>query len=572
MSKKKLILQYFKEVWKSNPRGLLFSIVLSLFVAGTEGAGILLIIPMLGLLGLSETDSNNALVSKVSGFIEGTGVELNLTMVLILYVVIVGSYSIIRERQGILNMRLTIAFVNQLRLRSYRLIAHTEWSFFSGKKLSELSNHLISQIQITGRGFNQLASITTNITLLFTYLWVALSISPLLCALSIVGLGALLVVSSLFNRGSYKSGDREQNFMKKLHALIIEGLGGFKTARIYQQEDALVEDFRKTSSQLEQNIVRFAKINARSSTFLTIGGTIWIASMVLIAIKMEIDLSEMLLMALIFARLHPMALKLYKSLITINNIMPAYKAVSEFHNEAHKARKHATTAQLQDIHLKEALVLEGIHFSYGEHEVLRDFHLTLQAHTLTVIQGPSGVGKSTLVDLIIGLQQAARGTQQVDGIAITPKNVQAFQKRISYLEQIPFFFHDSIRQNLLFANDKATEAEMEDCLTKASALDFVMQLPKQLDTVVGDRGVLLSGGERQRLALARALLRKPELLLLDEATNALDQKNEEAVMRALLEMKQTMTIVLVTHKANFSTLADQVVVLEETSKSSSSGR
>lgn len=559
MTKLRLAKRYFTDVWQLSPSGASTSLLLSLFLAVTEGAGLLLIIPMLGLLGLSDDQQNSALVSKVLDGITAVGIPFNLKTILILYVGIIAFYAVVKYIQSVLTMKLSLKFVQELRLDSYKNIARSQWGFFSSQRLSELSTHLVSQMQTLGRGYNQLVTLSTTVALLIIYLVIAMDVSVTLSAITMAGMVVLLSVSTLVNRGSYKSGDREQGFAKKIHRLIIEGLGGIKTAKIYQREEALINDFNKTLDGLAHNMLRFGKINGRVTTFLTIGGAIWIALMVYIAVSLEIGTDKIIIMALIFSRIHPVVLRLYKGFIMTSNILPAYKSVSNFNHLTQSVQDIPTVNAAPKVHLTKEFELESVTFAYGENEIFKDFSIRIPAGSITLLKGPSGAGKSTLIDLIIGLLEPSAGSRKIDGKPLTREYMMGFQQQIAYVEQTPFFFHDTIRQNLLFAKESATDQEMIDCLKKAAAYEFVMALPNQLDTQMGDRGLLLSGGEKQRLALARALLRAPQLMLLDEATNALDEENEKKVFDTLIEMKGKVTIIIVSHKQEIPLPIDQVI-------------
>src|SRR3954451_4802875 len=185
----------------------------------------------------------------------------------------------------------------------------------------------------------------------------------------------------------------------------------------------------------------------------------------------------------------------------------------------------------------------------------------LRAGRLTVLSGACGAGKSRLLDLLAGLLRQEDGEILIDGKVLGPSELLEWRRGVGYLTQEPFLFHDTIRANLLIADPQADDYAIEQALIAASAAEFVQRLPQRLETVVGDRGARMSGGERQRLALARALLRKPELLILDEPTSALDQQNEKSVFEAIEHLKGQTTIMLVTHRPERVQNADHLLFL-----------
>jgi ATP-binding cassette subfamily C protein len=220
----------------------------------------------------------------------------------------------------------------------------------------------------------------------------------------------------------------------------------------------------------------------------------------------------------------------------------------------------------QPITFAREIRLDGLSFDYRNYApkaAVRDVSLVFPSGTTTAIVGPSGAGKTTLADLLLGLVEAGAGRILIDGHPLERCHYAAWRDQIGYVSQDTFLFHDSVRANLLWARPDASEADLLQALHLAAADSFVAELPHGLDTVVGDRGVLVSGGERQRLALARALLRRPKLLILDEATNALDSENERRIQDAIDSLRQQMTIVVITHRLSMVRGADRIHVMDQ---------
>jgi ATP-binding cassette, subfamily C, bacterial len=214
--------------------------------------------------------------------------------------------------------------------------------------------------------------------------------------------------------------------------------------------------------------------------------------------------------------------------------------------------------------MERSIELSDVSFSYGPSSplALDDLEMQIEPGKTTAIVGSSGAGKSTVVDLILGLLHPGSGSVLVDGLPLGAGQMKSWRALIGYVSQETFLFNDTVRFNLDWAQPGATEREMLSALESAAALDFVNRLPAGLDTVIGERGVRLSGGERQRLSLARALLRKPRILILDEATSSLDSENEQRIYDAIQKLHGSITIILITHRLSTVRDADRIYVLD----------
>jgi ABC-type multidrug transport system fused ATPase/permease subunit len=208
--------------------------------------------------------------------------------------------------------------------------------------------------------------------------------------------------------------------------------------------------------------------------------------------------------------------------------------------------------------------LENVRFRYDEAEsdVLRGLSLDIPVGATTAIVGPSGAGKSTLIDLLGRFRDPTAGRILVDGADLRELDLAAWRARLSIMSQDVFLFDASVRENVLYGRPEATEGELMEAARIAHADAFIAALPQGWDTRVGDRGGRLSGGQRQRIALARAILRDPELFLLDEATNALDAETERAFQDALAAFGHGRTMVVVAHRLSTIEAADQIVLVD----------
>jgi ATP-binding cassette subfamily B protein len=207
---------------------------------------------------------------------------------------------------------------------------------------------------------------------------------------------------------------------------------------------------------------------------------------------------------------------------------------------------------------------KGVSFSYpGHNPVLNDINITIKKGAMTAIVGESGSGKSTLIDLLLGFYEPDKGVILADKKPLQEFDIYSFRHHIGYVPQDTILFNDTVKNNLLWSNEEATEKDIVEVCKLANTHEFIVNLSDGYDTVVGERGVRLSGGERQRIALARALLRKPELLILDEATSALDSRSESLIKSAIENIAHETTLVVIAHRLSTIISADSIYVLQD---------
>ena len=275
---------------------------------------------------------------------------------------------------------------------------------------------------------------------------------------------------------------------------------------------------------------------------------------------------QLLLIILIFSRLWPTFTGIQGNLENISATIPAFQTILKVEEESARAKELSDYSTDHSILLKQGIECRNVFFKYNKEETgytLKNIHLSIPANKMTAIVGPSGAGKSTLIDILMSLMTPDKGELLRDGKSVSKDAIFSLRQSISYVSQDPFLFNESIKMNLQMVDPNATEEQLWEALEFSAAADFVRKLPQGLDTLIGDRGIRLSGGERQRLVLARAILRKPSILILDEATSALDTENEAKIQRAIERLKGTMTIIVIAHRLSTIHKADQVIVMDQ---------
>jgi subfamily B ATP-binding cassette protein MsbA len=212
---------------------------------------------------------------------------------------------------------------------------------------------------------------------------------------------------------------------------------------------------------------------------------------------------------------------------------------------------------------RQSLGMRGVRFTYGGGTVLDGISLTIRRGEVVGLVGASGVGKSTLIDLLVRLYDPSEGTLALDGKDIREFTTSSYRRLFGIVSQESFLFHDTIRSNIAYGAPDATDAEVERAARLAQAHEFIVELPRGYDTVIGERGTRLSGGQRQRIAIARAIVHRPPILIFDEATSALDNESERIVQQAIARLTQDSTVIVVAHRLSTVQTADRLVVLDQ---------
>ncbi|MEC9293182.1 MAG: ABC transporter ATP-binding protein [Chloroflexota bacterium] len=210
-----------------------------------------------------------------------------------------------------------------------------------------------------------------------------------------------------------------------------------------------------------------------------------------------------------------------------------------------------------------ALVFKNVSFAYGEHVALRNIDIEIKKGEFVALVGPSGSGKSTLTDLVLRMHDPSAGEITIDGVNLKNLRLKEYLQTYGVVPQESILFHDTILENIRYGRNDVTESDIENAARIANAHDFIMRLPDQYDTVVGDRGIRLSGGERQRVAIARAVVHKPQVLIFDEATSSLDAASEQGVQEAIDSLVTKTTAIVIAHRLSTITNADRIVVINK---------
>ena len=534
-------------------------LLLMLASALTEGFGLLLLVPMLGLLGEQAGGS-----SPITDALTTLGVPISLSWLLTWFVVLVVLRAVLVFTRQILAYRFEVTLVDGLRDRAWRALLHSNWRHLSSLRQSDSASLLISNIDRIGFGINRVLNAIAIIVTLLGVGLAALAISPVIALVSaVLGVAILLAYRGLRRRAS-ALGDELTRAHNDVYARLNEGLGALRVIKSFGNEEQAALSGASAFAGLRRTQLAFIRDAGLAQAALQVLGALLLAGLVWFAIsRWGAGATQILPLVALFARALPLIGSLQQNWQQWAHARPAIVATMDLIDTAEREGEARHDTGLVAPALKQSLVLDNVSvkFESRDRAALEAIDLVLPAGSITAISGPSGAGKSTLADVLGGLISPDAGSVQVDGMSLEGGMRRSWRERVTYVQQDPVLFTGTIRENLHWADAQASSERLHDVLRAASA-NFVHDLPQGLDTLIGESGQLLSGGERQRLVLARALLRDPVLLILDEASSALDIENEQAIARAVTGLSSRMTIVIIGHRGVLGDTATREIRLE----------
>ncbi len=494
--------------------------------------------------------------------------EKNLNILILMCAVIVALYMVkglTYYGQKVFMARAGEKAIIDIRNELFAHIQRFSIDYFSRKKTGHIMARITSDVGMMkdiltvlfGDILREPLAIIGIVTLLFRIHWEMALISLIVFPL------AVFPIKRFGGRIRKISKDRQKR-KANVFSVIQESISGIQVVKAFSQEKERMKKFAQEQQHTYRLTMKMVKLRALSQPLMELLGAIFFALILLWGGKMviegELDKGGFFTFIFALGSLYRPVRLVNQTNVKIQSSLAGAHRVFELLDSFPYIKESPQAIELPPFQREIRYI--GVSFSYDSESVLEDINLTIQRGEKIAIVGPSGVGKTTLVNLLLRFYDPTSGYIEIDGIDIKEVTLKSLRSQIGLVSQETFLFHDTIRNNIAFGKPEATEEEIIQAAEAAYAHDFITRLPQGYDTVIGERGARLSGGERQRIAIARAILKNPPILILDEATAQLDSESEYLVQKALDELMKERTVLIIAHRLSTVQEADRIVVLE----------
>ncbi|MFQ5646788.1 MAG: ABC transporter ATP-binding protein [bacterium] len=554
--------EFLKFVFTRHKPQIILSVVFLVVSSFLEGAMVVSFVPIIDLLTKKDLASASEITLRMvkgMNFLQIPPTLNNFIIIIISFVIFKNVFFLI-TRKVLLEVRYRT--IKEIICDTYKTFFNAEWSFLCTNSQGVLTNTLITETFNIGDGIINLSLLLSDFFRVLLYFSVSLYASTRL-SLIIIFLGLVSAIPfSLLGRLMRRWGLDRTDSANKIFNIVQETLGAAKVIIGYEKQNKNIDEMGITVTDLNRAHIKPHMLDAFTKMAHEPVALSFIMLSIYLAINyFHMEISELFVVLYSFRMSLPILANLVALKNKVINILPSFQQILDLKGSAQKQVRLSGNRRIGEI--KDKIVFQGVSFGYPDHKViLHDLNIDIPKGKMIAFVGESGAGKSTVIDLLMAFYQPGGGVILVDGVPLPEYDIASWRYCLGYVPQDSVLFNISLKENLLWAKEDATGKEIDDACRLANADEFVCKLRDGYDTIVGDRGVRLSGGQRQRIALARALLRRPKLLILDEATSALDSRSELLIQQAIEKISSQTTVVVVAHRLSTIIKADCIYVMD----------
>lgn len=555
------MLNMLRDIWIRDRRGFVMILLLSIAVSLTGGISIVMLVPMLGLLKVST--GSVSLLKLLMLPLQGLSPVIQIAVMIGVYFMLIVLKAYLGWLLKIRQSEFLEEYSLNLRQELYHTVSTAMWEQLAAEKQTDTIDLFTAQCSQVSQGVSMIIALLSSAVTAFVSLGIALWLSlPVTVLVLIFGGGFAWVFRHLMKESKHY-GDEMIRINRVMYYELYSQLRSIKEVRSYGVQKEHAHLFEEISRSAKDAKLKFMRQQAFPSMLYSVAAAGMIAGIFLICVLLfHMDTACLMVLIYVFTRLWPVFGGFISKITTIQTVVPAYEKLMEA-LQTFSAEK-SEQMQMVPIPFEKKIEFRNVCFAYqgnGE-SILHNVNFSLKKGSITALMGRSGAGKTTIADLLMGFLKPTSGEILIDGVALSDDNLSGWRHNLGYIPQEPLILNATVRENLQRFHPTATQMEMEKALKKAYIWNVVENLPQGMDTVLGDGGIRLSGGERQRIVLARVLLGNPRLIVMDEATSAMDYESEMAVRNAIRDLDEQVTILIIAHRLATVRTAKYGLVLE----------
>ena len=556
------IVRLFLTIGARFPKLMLGSVALILSMNLVEALSVFSLAPIIDYLLHTSPEATSPLTQRTAAALTAVGYPVNIWSLFLLFIAFLLAKSVFQILVHRSTLLIKYAVVKDLTMGSFEDFFRARWAFFSGNQQGVLINTFMRELEAVGNAFGGMTQLMSGVLQIFIFLAVPLYISWKITLICLAMAGIIALPFLMLGRFNYRFGQVNTSTANRLSSIIQESMSAAKLILSFGNRKVTVDAVRQT-------LVDHQRASLRSQTFAYALPVIFYPLAIFILVtalyaskQLSLPLAETGVLLYSLLKILPLFGNIVGNKNAVDGFFPSYEQVTGFRQEARSQLQQSGERSFGGLHRE--LRLDNVCFTHpGREQTISNLSLVVPQGGLVAIVGDSGAGKTTLVDLILGLYPPASGRIEIDNVPLEEIDIISYRQGVGYVSQNSTLFNMSIRDNLLWAMPTATQADISEACSLANANGFIEELADRYDTVVGDDGVRLSGGQAQRIALARAMLRRPELLILDEATSNLDSESERAIQAAIETIAETTTIIAIAHRLSTIRRANTIYVLRK---------
>ncbi len=454
--------------------------------------------------------------------------------------------------------------LEKLRDALYTKVIKLPVKFYEGAQVGMLMSRIINDVASIRSSLPALVMAIRQVITMIVLLGVAFYANAKLAAISLFVLPLAFYPFIYFGKKLRRLGRKNYDKLSDISVYLQEVLSGIRIVKAFSAEDIERERFEVENRRLVKINLKQCLAGELSSASMEIVGALGISIVLyfggLQVINNEITPGAFFSFVASVALLYDPVKKLSAASNDIQRALAGADRVFEMLDSADILEEASGDVEL--VGPIREISFDNVMFAYAEDPVLRDINLTVHAGERIALVGPSGAGKTTLVNMIARFYDPTQGCVRINGVDLREYSLPSLRKQVAIVSQDSFLFNYSVKENIAYAQSGLDQSAIEEAAKAAYAHNFVMEMPEKYETVVGERGVKLSGGQKQRLTIARAIARNAPLLILDEATSALDSESEKIVQQALENLMQNRTSFVIAHRLSTVLSADRILVME----------